>query len=87
MSSILRHNFPKTVIHVETHYPVLFDTFVFDKHSVQETVILLHVCVYIMSFCSYQNVDIWYIGFLFFNMCSFLSSQSKHLYYRVGAGN
>lgn len=44
--------------------------------SVQETVILLYV-VCILSFCSYQNVDIWYIAVLFFTCVAFfLRSQN-----------
>lgn len=46
LSSVLTRSFQKTTIHVETHYTVLFGMFLFDKHSVQETVILLYVCVH-----------------------------------------
>lgn len=46
--------------HVEIHYPVLFDTFLFDKYSVQETVIC-YMFMYIILFCSHQNVNVWYI--------------------------
>lgn len=76
MSSILMHNFQKTIIQVETRYPVLFDTFLFDKHSVQETVILLYVYVYTLIL-QLSNVDIWYIAFLFFTCVAFfLHSQN-----------
>lgn len=36
--------------------------------------------VYIISFCSYQNVDIWYIAFLFFTCVAFfLHSQNIYI--------
>lgn len=72
---------------METYYPVLLDTFLFDKHSVQETVILLYVCVYnIISFCGYQNVDMWYIGFLFFTRVVFFLHRQNVCVIGVGQG-
>lgn len=36
--------------------------------------------VYIISFCSYQNVDIWYIAFLLFTCVAFfLHSQNIYI--------
>lgn len=43
--------------------------------------------VYIISFCSYQNVDIWDIGFLFFTYVGFFFLHRQNVYIiRVGQG-
>lgn len=42
-----------------------------------------YMFVYIISFCSYQNVDIWYIGFFIFYICSFLHRRNIYI---IGVG-
>lgn len=43
-----------------------------------------YVFVYISSFCSYQNVDVWYIGFLFFTYVVFFLHRQN--IYIIGLG-
>lgn len=71
MSSILMHNFQKTRIQVETRCPVLFDTFLFDKHFSAGNCDFALCCVYTLVLQLSENVDIWYIAVLFFTCVAF----------------
>lgn len=83
-SSVLIRNFQKTPVCVETHYPVLLDTFFYLTNIQCRKLWFSYMFMYMISFYSYQSVGIWYIGFLFFTYAVFfLHRQSIYI---IGVG-
>lgn len=82
-SSILVYNFQKTTVCVWRHttqYCLIHFYLINIQCRKLWFFFFCYMFVYIISFCGYQNVDIWYIGFLFFTyVVFFLHRQNIYI--------